>query len=164
MANFAYIKDDGDIEVYDLLPENWNNISNFNSLDDWSFLNDLGWYKITHIEPEYDAETQYLGDPYFVHEDDKVFQHLRVLDKEIPISNKHLTEWRSSWDDFRPHRDQLISAMDWRVARYNRELRLGLTPTDDIYKIDQYVQRLADLPQLFPDPNTAEWPVFEEGV
>ena len=46
---------------------------------------------------------------------------------------------------------------DWRYLRYDRELRLGLTPTDDIQKLDLYMQALADITQQ-PDPFNITWP------
>lgn len=60
----------------------------------------------------------------------------------------------------RPERDWKMAAFDWRIQRYAREMRLGLTPTDDVSDLDTYMQALADLPAALnsiTDP--VPWPV-----
>lgn len=58
MANYALVVDNKLDSVYDYLPKNWKNISNFDLIDDWAFLNSLGWQQITKIIPSYDPATQ----------------------------------------------------------------------------------------------------------
>lgn len=53
----------------------------------------------------------------------------------------------------RSQRDGLINAQMWRYERHAREVRLGLTPTDDINQLDAYIQALAE---ITTDPN---WPL-----
>lgn len=56
-------------------------------------------------------------------------------------------------------RSRLFAAWSWRVERYNSEVRLGLTPTDDIAVLDAYAQALRDVPQQEGFPGAVEWPV-----
>lgn len=48
--------------------------------------------------------------------------------------------------NIRKNRDALIEATTWRVERYNREIRIGVTPSEDIATLDAYIQALADIP------------------
>lgn len=163
MANFAYIKDDGDIEYYDFLPQNWKNISNFNAIDDLDFLKSLGWHKIVHVDPVYDPETQYLGNPSFVFDNDTVYQHMEVLEKELFLAPPEVSP-DIRWQEIRRKRDELILAFEWRITRHYREIRLGMQATDNIRDIDVYLQALADIPQAYSDPDQVIWPVFAGGA
>lgn len=59
----------------------------------------------------------------------------------------------------RADRDARIAAVAWRYERHARELRLGLTPTDNLAALDAYVQALADVPLQAGFPSTIDWPV-----
>lgn len=61
--------------------------------------------------------------------------------------------------DMRAKRDGLIAAVAWRYERHARELRLGLSPTDDLAALDIYVQALADVTKQSSFPSTINWPV-----
>lgn len=62
----------------------------------------------------------------------------------------------------RQQRNQLIEDVMWRVYRYHRETRLGLSPTDDILKLDRYILELCEVPNQEGFPWNVEWPVLEE--
>lgn len=62
------------------------------------------------------------------------------------------------WKEVRARRDALMKDFDWRIARYSREVRLGLTPSDNIATLDQYMQALADITNQ-PDPYLIQYPV-----
>lgn len=64
--------------------------------------------------------------------------------------------------DVRAKRDRLISSIAWRYERHARELRSGVTPTDDINALDQYVQKLADIPSQKGFPHKVNWPILED--
>jgi hypothetical protein len=57
----------------------------------------------------------------------------------------------------RAKRDALMNAFDWRIARYNREVALGKTPTDNIDELHTYMQALADITKQ-GDPFLVEFP------
>lgn len=61
------------------------------------------------------------------------------------------------WSKIRELRDGTIASVLWRVERYHSEVRLGLEPTDDIVKLDKYIQALRDITKQ-PDPSNIEWP------
>lgn len=65
---------------------------------------------------------------------------------------------QTKWKDVRQQRNILIQSVAWRVERYNRYLRLGLTPIDDILTLENYIQELADIPQTQQDPFNIIWP------
>lgn len=62
----------------------------------------------------------------------------------------------------RAERDRRILVADNRVSRYEREIRMGIDPTDDIAALDAYIQALADLPEVVVtqvlDPLDPPWP------
>ncbi|WP_051295062.1 phage tail assembly chaperone [Maridesulfovibrio bastinii] len=67
----------------------------------------------------------------------------------------------------RSERDSRIKAVEWRIERYRSEIRQGLTPTDDITKLDTYVQALRDITtdENFPwdgDISKVSWPEIQE--
>ena len=51
----------------------------------------------------------------------------------------------------------MIRAVDWRYHRYHRQVRLNVTPTDDIVELDTYIQALADVTAQ-SDPFNITWP------
>lgn len=55
-------------------------------------------------------------------------------------------------------RDQLISEVTWRRERHNDELALGLTPTEDIIPVLQYIQALRDITKQPGFPTDIQWP------
>lgn len=60
----------------------------------------------------------------------------------------------------RDERDRLIKAEEWRIERYNSEIRQGLTPSDDIVALDTYIQALRDIPDQAGFPWNVEWPTL----
>lgn len=60
----------------------------------------------------------------------------------------------------RESRDARIKAFEWRYARYERNARLGLPQQDDIAKLDEYTQALADIPAQEGFPWQINWPVY----
>lgn len=58
----------------------------------------------------------------------------------------------------RYNRDMLMNEAEFRVSRYNRLSRLGKPQIDDIAKLDQYMQDLADVPTQPGFPFVIQWP------
>jgi hypothetical protein len=101
--------------------------------------------------------------------------YVPVNDPPVILDNQELTwsgtEWvvteaseeeklKRAWAKIRELRDGTISGIQWRVERYHSEVRLGLTPTDDIANLDRYIQELRDITNS-PDPFAIEWPSLE---
>ena len=61
-------------------------------------------------------------------------------------------------NDIRLERDHYFEKEVWRLERYKSEVRLNLTPTDDITKLDEYFQKLRDIPKQESFPNNIVWP------
>jgi hypothetical protein len=74
---------------------------------------------------------------------------------QAEIDNATLVQWQT----IRQTRDRMMANYDWRYTRYEREVRLGLTPTDDIVQLDAYMQALADITQQ-EDPYNIVWPDY----
>lgn len=63
----------------------------------------------------------------------------------------------SQWQIIRKGRDNYLNELDWRFLRYHSQVRLGLTPTDNILNLDTYAQALRDITNQ-PDPFNIIWP------
>lgn len=167
MANFAFVKDNEIQGIYDTLPINWDRISNFHANEgNEEFLNSFGWYTIDKVIPEYNSETHTLEIPIRTYniEENKVYETYEIIEKHAPVS----TDFDASsdpiasldhWSDVREERDRLIKDFEWRYMRYERQVRLGIEPTDDIQKMDEYIQALADITKQ-SDPMFIDWPNY----
>ena len=65
------------------------------------------------------------------------------------------------WDRVRAIRDRRIAEVEWRYARYNRFARLGIDQIDDLTKLDNYIQALADITNQ-ESPNSIVWPLITD--
>jgi hypothetical protein len=70
------------------------------------------------------------------------------------------SELASKWYNIRLERDQKIRDIAWRYERYVRNQRLNITQVDDINRLDEYVQALANMPQVFSNPDDIVWPSY----
>jgi hypothetical protein len=61
----------------------------------------------------------------------------------------------------RAERDRLMSEFEWRYTRYERQVRLSLTTTDNISNLDTYMQALADITAR-EDLTNLVWPTYQE--
>jgi hypothetical protein len=91
-------------------------------------------------------------------------QVLEWINSSWVIRNKTeqelLEELNAKWKGIRNQRDEMLSNLDWKFLRHQSQIRLGLTPTDDIVALDTYAQALRDV-TLQPDPDNVVWPVLE---
>lgn len=166
MANYAYVNNGLVEELYDEIPNNWKQVSNFYVLTEEE-RKPLGWYNITKIQPAYDPNTQTLGYAHQYFKDDTVYETFDVVEKPAPDTNKpidayaaqmaYLSNTNAQWDRVRELRTNLMLAMEWKYSRYHRQVRLNITPTDDINVLDTYMQALADITNQ-ADPWTIVWP------
>jgi len=61
------------------------------------------------------------------------------------------------WREVRAKRDALLDAFDWRIKRYERQVRMGDTPVDSLEVLDMYMKALSDI-TLQIDPFLVEFP------
>ena len=157
MSNWAYVENNQVVDLYFDLPNNWRNISNFYALvDNPEFLQTLGWYPVVQIIPEYDPSSQELGVPVHEISTDSVIE--TYLIREI-IRPDQATIINIQWNEIRKTRDKIMFENDWRYNRYNRQLRLGNTCTDNLMELDAFMQNLADITNQ-ADPFNIVWPVL----
>ena len=160
MANFAYVKDGVVDDLFDQLPTNWKNISNFYTLaEDLSALKNLGWLPVIKQNVTYDHATQKLGNLIYTVSEDSVIESNEVIDYTPPSAEEQAANLASEWNVIRDRRDEMIRAVDWRYHRYHRQVRLNVTPTDDIVELDTYIQSLADVTAQ-SDPFNIIWPTL----
>lgn len=176
MARYAHIENDTITGVYDFLPNNWRNISNFRNLEeDTEFIESLGWRKIVKVEPEYDPIYYYLGNPIYTLENDVVTETIKLIEKPYseppppppPLSDEQiqinlLNQHNEAVTKLRATRDALLASSDFTqlmdVATINGE---ALTLAYQTYR-----QALRDLPTTyeqdlsFIDESTVVYPTL----
>jgi len=165
MANYAQVENEQIVGIYDDLPQNWRNISNFPvfAVDYPTQFAELSWYIIQKITPQYNPETQKLGDYYHYYENNVVYETRYVVElppPPPPPGPPPPPDPDAQWNVIREERDKLMAEFDWRYLRYDRQVRLGLTPSDDLNAMDVYMQALADI-TLQPDPFNITWPTYD---
>lgn len=93
MTIYAHIENNEITGVYDLLPDNWRNISNFSSLiNETDFLYSLGWRTIVKHNPEHDVVYQRLGSPSYQIEGDDVVETIEIINLPRPSTNEVVVE------------------------------------------------------------------------
>ena len=63
------------------------------------------------------------------------------------IVDKNEQEIEEEWKKIREYRNQLLQDIQTKFDRYEDEISLGSTPTDDIVALDTYAQALRNVPQ-----------------
>ena len=77
--------------------------------------------------------------------------------EEITDLDEAAERLQRKWAETRNKRDELMAANDWRVLRNEREVRLGVTVTEDISMIDAEQQKLANITNNYDDPFLIDW-------
>ena len=83
----------------------------------------------------------------------------RMIDGQLHLGKTQSEKDEEQARQVREKRDRLIDKEDWRYTRYSSEVRQGLVASDDIAKIDSYVQALRDIPEQSGFPWNVDWPV-----
>ena len=161
MAKIAYVEDSIVVGVYDQLPTNWKNISNFFTLEgEVEYLKTLGWLPIIKRETTYDPATQCKGAFNYTVEGDQVIESNYIVDKPSPPTDEEIAAaLANQWIAIRNQRDLLMQQTDWRYTRYEREVRLQISPTDTLENLDTYMQSLANITEQ-TDPYNISWPTL----
>lgn len=167
MANYAYVENDEILGVYDILPSNWKNISNFKNLENnLEELEALGWKKIVAVNANIDtAKYKILSNRHYIL--DGVVYEEKVVE-EIPQSvdyteeekaEQHRRNVEEGWNAIRRRRAELIADFEWRYQRYFRNERLGLEQFDTLENMDKYMNALADITKQ-ESPFAIIWPSY----
>jgi hypothetical protein len=142
---WAYVESNQVVEIVEVLPINWKNVSNlYSAANDIAFLNSLGWYQVTTAQiPTYDAKKQTLLKEYIFNNgvtEQITLQNMYATDAEyIAVCKTDLLP------QIRNKRDELLTACDWT------QLADVLALHDQIW-IDSwttYRQALRDFPTAF---------------
>lgn len=64
---------------------------------------------------------------------------------------------QTQWEKIKRLRTEAINQVEWRIFRHQSELRLGLTPTEDLVVLDSYIQALREITDQ-SDPFNIIWP------
>jgi hypothetical protein len=164
---WAFLDEQDNIEIFNELPINWKNISNFFALEsDLSLLRSMGWYPVVDDStPITNDFREYHGAPQYSLDESRnvVVKLCEVLTKENVGANE--TEFdarrRVFLEDLRSRRDRLLLETDWTQM-------LDVQSTKSEEWKNQYIEYrrwLRDLPQIYSQPpyesvidsNQVEW-------
>lgn len=146
MTVYANLVDDEVKGVYDLLPVPLRGM-------DEQQLRENGFVKIVRDTTPFNPETHKMSDfPWYTVENGNVIEHRDI--SEIPIPTREDLLY-----GVRMERDRRMAEFEWRYTRYERQIRLGITPTDNLAAMDVYMQALADI-TLTEDLNNLVFPEY----
>jgi len=111
-------------------------------------LTDAGYVDVTD-PPSFNSQTHKLT------WDGTSWQTVALSDSEI------VTKIAQQWVDVRSSRKGKFDEVEWRVFRYQSQVRLGVTPTDNIADLDAYIQALRNVTTQ-SDPYNITWPTLKE--
>ena len=124
--------------------DNGNTVTDIKSLDNESLL-ELGFVQV-------DNPPEYSKDNHKLEWSGTEWQLEELTAQEVLNRKSELSEMA------RGERDVRFDNDIWRVERYQSEIRLGLTPTEDIVKLDNYFQSLRDITKQETFPYNIDWP------
>jgi len=134
------------------LPKDWNNVSNFNLINDSHELKEHGWYPIEVISDnkEIIESIEYIIGDYSV----KEIIHTR--DKTDDEKKKEIEEEiKEKWDQIRNKRNNLLSESDIYVVSD----RWDKMDSNSKINISNYRQLLREIPQSYLKPSDVIWPI-----
>lgn len=150
---YALVENNEIKELHDALPASWKNISGLAALT-YDELQSHGWYKVELDSRTVDQESFLVDTQY--HISGNIVKQIHNI--QLIKNNSEYTD--RLWDAIRIKRDRMISSNEWRYNRHHREVRLGLTPTEELSALDEYMQALADVTKQ-PDPVNIAWPLIK---
>ena len=179
MANYAFVENNVITGLYDNLPTNWQNVSNFYLLkDDIETLSSMGWKVVQKVEPTYNSNTQYLGSVYHRLIDDQVIETFYVVDKPIEpeiistepteqqLLEKKIMEHNQAMQELRAKRNELLANTDF--TQLSDVIEMNGVTLSQAYK--DYRQALRNLPNTyetdveFVNSSTATYPVLSDFI
>lgn len=101
-------------------------------------------YVLVDLPPQYNVVTQKI---------EWTGTSWKIVDLSLEAVNS------AEYENIRQKRNALINEVIWRIQRYESELRLQITPTDNIESLDRYIQDLRDITKQ-PDPFNIVWPTL----
>ena len=111
-------------------------------------LTDAGYVDVSD-PPSFNSQTHKLT------WDGTSWQTVALTDSEI------VTNISQQWASVRSDRKEKFEEVEWRVFRHQSQVRLGVTPTDNIADLDAYIQALRNVTTQ-SDPYNITWPTLKE--
>ncbi len=144
--SYVRVKNGEIIHRTESLPTNWENISNFNLLEESEVIQ-YGWFPYTFVEAEKSDGDISDGSTYSI-EEDRVIEYEQVRKK---TTEEIQSELESMWHQVRVQRNILLSETDWT--------QLSDSPLSPEMKIEwqEYRQKLRDI-TAEPSPYGLGWP------
>lgn len=160
MAKYALIENNEIIGLYNDLPKNWKNVSNFYALEgETEYLDSLGWKLIQRaVVGEYDPNTQQLMPATFSIVNGNVIENIEIQNI-LPPTNEELERIRASnhsiaMRQLRERRNELLTATD--KTQLNDIIKKNGTTLTAEY--ETYRQALRDLANTYDnDPNFTDF-------
>ena len=175
MATYAHIENSTITGLYDLLPANWRNISNFYALkDSFDYIHELGWRMVAvDSNPEFNSDSQKLSDPKHRIDNDEVVEYREVINLPTAIATPvavfteeeqlaaKIERHNLIMSELRTKRNELLTNSDYtQLADIITKNGATLTAMYVTYR-----QTLRDLPGLYEDNldfNTIDMATFPE--
>ena len=70
----------------------------------------------------------------------------------------HVEKLSSAMETALLFREEEFGRHQWRVDRYHRQVRMGITPEDNIEELDKFFEALCDITKQSGWPDDIEWP------
>lgn len=147
---YVYVQNGQVVDGPRLLPINWENISNFNALDNQS-LKSYGWFPHRFVEATLGENDKITGS-YFVVGEDEVVEYQTIAQK----SESEIQEFiNQQWINIRSQREIYLKECDWT--------QLSDVPLSDEKKEEWklYRQSLRDITN-YDNPYHVIWPTKPE--
>lgn len=143
---YVYVQNGQVVDGPRLLPINWENISNFNALDNPT-LKTYGWYPHRFVEATLGENDKITGS-YFVVGEDEVVEYQTVEPKNESEIQELINQ---KWINIRSRRNIELQESDWT--------QIPDSPLSELKKEEwkQYRQSLRDITN-FDNPDHVVWP------
>lgn len=144
---YVLLKENQIIDGPRLLPINWENISNFNVLDNET-LKEYGWFPYTFQNVELSTDETYDGTQLIISENEVI----ELQKKRLKTNDEIATDIANLWENIRSRRDVELKDSDWT------QLPDSPLPSDKKGEWQTYRQELRDITNQ-SDPESLIWPI-----
>jgi hypothetical protein len=162
MANWVHTENNEITGQYDLLPNNWKNISGLNlAADDLPFLKSVGWYPVTKQNETWNDLTHYVsGYNYEIRENDVLESIILTERQSQPVEEFSTLKYRFI-EELRKKRNEMLVSSDWTQLQDVQNLLDESTKNKWIV----YRQQLRDIIQSYSknevvDITQVNWPAL----
>lgn len=158
MTIWAHVENNEVTGVYDILPNNWRNISGLNlSINDTEYLNSVGWFRIIVENQTFDIENYKIKRWNYSFENNSVVATpviVEITEEERQAAiQSQISQQNHFIEEQRKQRNIKLQESDWVMFPDIIELK----GQEWYNNWKTYRQLLRDLPQTYPDGNY-NWP------